>query len=150
MPLDSGGKFRHNSQVAAMHSKGKDEMKSDKTDAKPMDDEGSEKMTEVHDHGDGSFHTVSGGEQEDHETIGHLHAKLSSLHGSPGQKHFHAHSDGMEHHSHSVETGGEADHRDHEDEGGMEQHLGESMSGEHGSPMDDGQQESNESAIGGY
>jgi hypothetical protein len=151
MPLDAGGKFRHNTQVAAMHSKGKDAKLSDKKDSKPLDDKGAEdghEITEVHDHKDGSFHTEPDGEE--HETIGHLHAHLSKLHGAAGEKHFHGHSDGISHHSHAVETGGEAEHRDHEDEHGIAEHLNEHIGGD-GTPQEDGEeQEQNESALGGY
>lgn len=147
MPLDSMGKMRHNSQSAAMHSKGKDPKMSDKTDSEPMDTEGA---TEVHNNGDGSFKTVHGGQEEHHETIGHMHAHLSKLHGEPGGKHFHGHSDGMTHHSHSVETGGEPEHKDHEDEHGIPQHAQGVYSGGNSLGDDPQEHEQNESAIGGY
>jgi hypothetical protein len=128
MPLDSGGKFRHNTQVAGMHSKmnsgerskAKEEILGGKSDG---GEEGGH--TEVHNHGDGTFHTVHDGKEEQHETIGHLHAHLSMLHGAPGEKHFHGHSDGMMHHSHAGETGQEHEHRDHESEDGIHEHAAE-------------------------
>lgn len=117
MPLDGAGKYRHNDQVARMHGGGmsrdakKDEILGDHPGAEPED--GSGEHTEVHNHGDGTFHTVHGGEQVEHESIGHMHAHLSKIHGAEGEKHFHSHSDGIEHSSHAVESGGEPEHMEH-------------------------------------
>jgi hypothetical protein len=136
MPLDGQGTFRHNDQVARSHG-AKEPKLGEKVPKEPAEGESGGKMTEVHDHGDGSFHTVHEGKQEEHETIGHMHAHLSSKHGAPGEKHFHAHHDGSSGSSHSVETGGEPEHRDMEDAEGMKQHLGESM-GEEGAEGEKG------------
>ena len=132
MPVDGKGMYRHNSQVARMH--GGTEKPEEKPEAS-LKEEGAEggKMTEVHNHGDGTFHTVHDGKEEQHETIGHMHAHLSKIHGESGEKHFHGHDNGLEAHTHSVETGGEPEHRDHEagDVESMKDHLGDTM-GEEG------------------
>jgi hypothetical protein len=124
MPLDSGGVYRHNDQSARMHSP-KEPKESEPKESEPKETEG--EMTEVHNHGDGTFHTVHGGKEEQHESIGHMHAHLSKIHGGAGEKHFHAHHDGVGVHSHGVESGGEPDHREHEDTEGAKGHLDEAL-----------------------
>lgn len=146
MPLDSGGTFRHNDQSASMHSKmsggERNKAKDDILSGKKMDEEPKDdgEHTEVHNHGDGTFHTVHGGEETEHESIGHMHAHLSSLHGKPEEKHFHAHSDGFEAHSHSTHTGGEPEHEAHdgEDTEGMHGHLDRAMGEEAQEGVSDG------------
>lgn len=108
MPVDGQGTYRHNDQVARLHTPQSGERGAAKG---PGNEDG---HTEVHNHGDGTFHTVHDGQEEHHESIGHMHAHLSKLHGAPGEKHFHAHHDGMSHHSHAVETGGEPEHKEHD------------------------------------
>jgi len=160
MPIDGKGTYRHNDQMARLHGGGKsrneqkDEILSGVKTKGPDDDKPSDtddQMTEVHNHGDGTFHTVHGGEEEQHESIGHMHAHLSKLHGAPGEKHFHAHDDGMESHSHSVETGGEADHREHDEPEGMKEHMAEAMgAGEEGEgERESGELRSEENTVGG-
>lgn len=131
MPLDGKGMYRHNNQVAKMHgggdAAGREGMKNKILDSSKESgaEEGGE-HTEVHNHGDGTFHTVHGGEQTEHESIGHMHAHLSKIHGQAGEKHFHAHHDGFEPHSHSVETGGEPEHQEHDPANieAVKEHLG--------------------------
>ena len=155
MPLDGKGNFRHNDQVARLHGGGKsreqqkDEILSGKK-AEPgtaEEGEGGE-HTEVHNHGDGTFHTIHGGEREEHETIGHMHAHLSKLHGAEGEKHFHAHHDGFEGHSHSVETHGEPEHRQNDEPEGMKEHLQEAMGGGDESERGLGEMDSAENTLG--
>lgn len=130
MPLDSGGNYRHNSQVAAMHSKGmsRNEQKDRILDGKKPEGEETEggEHTKVFNHGDGTFHTEHQGEEVQHGNIGEMHAHLSKIHGEPGEKHFHAHHDGFDAHSHAVETGGEPEHEEHDasDIEGLKEHLG--------------------------
>jgi hypothetical protein len=134
MPVDGQGNYRHNTQVARMHG-GTAEPKGKRSEINqgPDHNQSGEDVTEVHAHGDGTFHTshpVHGEIQ--HETIGHMHAHLSSVHGKPNEKHFHAHNDGESAHSHSVETGGEPEHQDHEvsDNQAMTDHLQQAMGDE--------------------
>ena len=160
MPLDKSGTWRHNDQAARMHGgKSRDQQKDEilsgvgkakgPDDDKPADTD--DQMTEVHNHGDGSFHTVHSGEEEQHANIGEMHAHLSKLHGQPGEKHFHAHDDGVESHSHSVETGGEADHRTHDEPESMKDHLDEAMGRgeEHEGESESGELRSEENTVGG-
>ena len=114
-----------------MHSGGREQMKNDILDGKKAEpgteEEGEGGVhTEIHNHGDGTFHTIHDGEKTEHGSIGEMHAHLSSIHGAPGEKHFHAHHDGMEAHSHAVESGGEAQHEEHDPENieSIKDHLG--------------------------
>ena len=132
MPLDATGAFRHNHESAKMHS----EAAGKKYDMGEQPKEGGE-HTEVHNHGDGTFHTVHGGEKVEHESIGHMHAHLSKVHGEEGHSHFHAHHDGMTHHSHSAKSGEEPEHREHDEVDGVHDHLDEAMGGEHEEPDGD-------------
>lgn len=100
MPKDQAGNFHFSSQRA---------MASDKMGPKAapapkgggalaMKDPSAEPeagaATELHDKGDGTFHTkTSDGEETDHPHIGHALMHIASKH-STG-KHFHAHHDGM-------------------------------------------------------
>jgi hypothetical protein len=148
MPLDATGEYRHNHESAKMHS----EQAGKKYNAEPKEEEGEGgEHTEVHPHGDGTFHTVDPEHGEvQHESIGHMHAHLSKIHGEEGHSHFHAHSDGMgEHHSHSVKSGEEPEHRDHEGEEGMHEHLSESMGGEHQENPEEEEQQPAGAGLGG-
>lgn len=131
MPLDATGTFRHNHEAAQMHSQAAG--KSYNAPAKGEHEDGGN-MTEVHNHGDGTFHTTHGGQKEEHESIGHLHAHLSKLHGEEGHSHFHAHHDGMTHTSHSVKSGEEPEHREHDEPEGVHEHLSEAMGGSQDEP----------------
>lgn len=135
MPRDLQGNFH----VSGLRPNGKDgklpmsaapEKKQAAGKADTHEGSHDEDVHEVVDHHDGTFTTrhPEHGEMH-HESIGHMHAHLSSKHGSEGGKHFHAHNDGYEAHSHSSETGGEPEHRDHapEDSSGMQDHLSEAM-----------------------
>lgn len=143
MPLDSSGQFRHNTESAMMHSGGKMPAKQPQMAHKEGESGGDASMTEVHSHGDGTFHTVHDGQEEPHESIGHMHVHLSKIHGGEGDKHFHAHHEGGMMHSHSVESkDGEPRHEEHspEDSEGASSHLHEAMGG-HEQAMEPGQQE---------
>ena len=129
MPLDSTGAFRHNHEAAAMHSQAAGKSYTPKAASKNEDDGAAGDHTQVHDHGDGTFHTVHPEHGEvQHESIGHMHAHLSKIHGEDGHSHFHAHHDGAGGHtSHSVKSGEEPEHREHDDVDGMHDHLQEAM-----------------------
>lgn len=132
MPMDATGTYRNNHEQAKMHSESAG--KKYEPDGKPKHGEGGEgngDHTEIEDHGDGSFTTHPDGEH--HETIGHLHAHISKLHGEEGHSHFHAHHDGMGGmHSHSVKSGEEPEHREHDSEEGVHEHLSAAMGGDGG------------------
>jgi hypothetical protein len=123
MPLDASGTYRHNHESAAMHSKqdGKEYMPKEPANAESGD------AHELHDHGDGTFHTVHEGEKTEHETLGHALIHMAGKHAEEGHTHFHGHHDGMMHRSHSVKAGGEPESQDHEDAQGMHDHMSEAM-----------------------
>ncbi len=148
MPMDATGQYRMNHEQAKMHSESAG--KKYEPDGKPKGEEETDgEHTEVHNHGDGTFHTVHGGEKVDHESIGHMHAHLSKIHGEEGHDHFHAHHDGMGGmHSHSVKSGEEPEHREHDGEEGMHEHLSEAM-GEEGHEEPDGDEAEPEHAGAG-
>lgn len=69
--------------------------------------ENSEKVTTVHDHGDGTFHTEHhDGSREEHPDHLHMLAHLGH-HVTDGQKHHVIHHDGMTMHSHGVHEDGQ-------------------------------------------
>ena len=121
MPMDSEGQYRHNHESAAMHSKqaGKEYKPEGE---KPAEGEGDH--VEIHPHGDGTFHTMHQGEQVEHATHGHALIHAAKVHAEEGHKHFMAHHDGGEMHTHSVKDGEEPESRDGED---GHQHLDEAM-----------------------
>jgi len=128
MPMDATGQYRHNHESANMHSE--QAGKKYNPDGKSEEHEDGD-HTQVHDHGDGTFHTVDPEHGEvQHESIGHMHAHLSNIHGEEGHSHFHAHHDGVMHTSHSVKSGEEPEHREHDSEEGVHEHLSEAMGGE--------------------
>lgn len=124
MPLDASGTYRHNHESAAMHSQA--EGKEYKPEKDPMN-ENSGDAHELHDHGDGTFHTVHQGEKVEHESLGHALIHMAGKHAEEGHTHFHGHHDGMVHKSHAVRSGGEPESREHEDVQGMHDHMDEAM-----------------------
>ena len=89
-----------------------------------------EQVHEVHDHGDGTFHTEHpGGEREEHPDHLHMLAHLGHK-VTDGDKHHVVHHDGIAAHSHSIDEQG--NHEDHgesnsaEDaKGALDKFLGE-------------------------
>lgn len=145
-PLDSQGVFRHNDESAAFHSKaaGKEMPK------KEAPKEGGGDHIEIHSNGDGTFHTMHRGETMEHPTHGHALIHAARIHAEDGHSHFHGHHDGMAHHSHSVHGGGEEpESRDHEDVGGMHQHLDETMGGEGMPEAEEEEQQPAGAGLGG-
>jgi hypothetical protein len=81
--------------------------------------------SELHDHGDGTFHTItSDGERTEHPHITHATAHLAAHH-EPEGKHLHIHQDGAgEHHSSQAEDGGKAEGpHDHENLEALKDHM---------------------------
>ena len=136
MPLDSTGNYRHNTESAIMHSKAAGKTMEEKPEAPEGE------HTEVHNHGDGTFHTVHGGEEVQHESIGHMHAHLSQIHGEEGHAHFHAHHDGVSMKTHGVKSGEEPESREHDGVEGAHEHLDDTMGEDHEEPDGDEQGQS--------
>lgn len=72
MPKDSSGKFHMNPQLAKMHDKPKEHAAPNSASEQPPE----AGVMEVHDHGDGSFHTMKDGVQEEHPDLNSVHANL--------------------------------------------------------------------------
>ena len=142
MPLDASGTYRHNHESAAMHSQAAG--KEYKPEKESMNAESGD-AHELHDHGDGTFHTVHQGEKVEHESLGHALIHMASKHAEDGHSHFHGHHDGMTHHSHSAKSGEEPEHRESDDVQGMHDHLDEAM-GTEGESEPDGDEKEPEMA----
>lgn len=144
-PLDATGQFRHNHESASMHSAvaGKKYME----EGKDQGHEDSGDHVEIHSNGDGTFKTKHGAEEMEHETHGHALIHAAKAHAEEGHKHFMAHHDGEQMHSHSVHAGEEPESRDHEDEQGAKDHMDESMGD--GDPEADDKEEQPEHAGAG-
>lgn len=101
MPFNAGGGFHMNPQVGRFKDKmdaGKPKPAMSPAAKAPMGKKPEEKMSgnmsELHDNGDGSFHTKSAdGEEMDHPHIGHALIHLGAKHAEG--KHVHVHEDGM-------------------------------------------------------
>lgn len=68
--------------------------------------EGGKAAMELHDHGDGTAHTMIEGEKADHPDMHHALAHLAHK-AMGGGDHFHAHKDDFGTHSHSINAAGE-------------------------------------------
>ena len=82
---------------------------------------------QIHDHGDGTFHSITkDGQRTEHPHVGHLAVHVAAHH-EPDGKHFHAHQDGMgEHTSHQATAGGEPEGpHDHENIEALKEHMGQ-------------------------
>jgi hypothetical protein len=60
---------------------------------------------EIHDHGDGTFHTMKDGQQEEHPDLLHMTAHIAHVH-EPESKHHHAKHDGFSGHTHGIHEDG--------------------------------------------
>jgi hypothetical protein len=125
MPLNAAGKFSINPQMGKATESLPEKPKIEAPGA-PAE---SGDVHEIHDHGDGTFHTVHKGQQEEHASIGHLHAHISKTHGA-GEKHAHLHHDGFSAHSHTVDEQGQTQEQEHESGQEAGQHAGSFLDGE--------------------
>jgi hypothetical protein len=75
-----------------------------KGEADPAKEGGAAPM-EIHDHGDGSFHTVKDGQEEQHPDLLHMTTHIAHAH-EPESKHHHSKHDGFEGHSHGMHEDG--------------------------------------------
>lgn len=100
--------------------------------------EASGNATTLHDNGDGSYKTESGGESTTHPSIGHALVHIASKHGGDG-KHMHIHSDGMgSHTTHHGEGGSVEGPHEHGDTEGLKEHVGSVMGDGEASSMHSG------------
>jgi|ERR1039458_7953420 hypothetical protein len=117
--------------------------------------ENSEKITTLHDHGDGTFHSEGhDGQREEHPDIGHALTHIGHMHAEG--KHFHAHHDGMTMHSHGVNEAGEHQGTDdHENIDELKESMGRFLDEEgkegHGSEAgDEYDEKENGGQLGGF
>ena len=83
-------------------------------EARAPESEGDGKKSVLHDHGDGTFHTVtSDGEETNHPSIEHATAHMAAHH-EPDGKHFHVHQDGAGNHSSAQAEDGEKSEGPHD------------------------------------
>ena len=145
--LDGLGKMRGNTERPSYTPKS--EMISKKADS-IEGEHAQDNIHEVHDHGDGTFHTIHpDGSREEHPD--HLHMLASLGHNiTGGDKHHIVHHDGISAHSHSISEDGQ--HEDHgeatspeESHSALDKFLGE----ESKEPQHQGQSESDEGPVMG-
>lgn len=146
MPKSSDGRFHMNKQLADRASKiSKVPAKSPAIkshqpppgDASGPDNNEQGDHSELHPHGDGTYHSVSGGEQTEHPTLGHALMHMAAKH-EPEGDHMHLHHDGMGGvKSSHVKAGGEVEEQDHDGAESAGQHVASAMGGE-GGPEPDG------------
>lgn len=144
MPFSKSGDFHLNSQRAhaadrmggdqrnpSMKETPKGPSAVDKMDNAPMNPEGQSK-TEIHDNGDGTFHTKShDGEETEHPHVGHMLMHLAAKHAEG--KHMHMHHDGTSMVSHHVGEDGEVQGPDeHGSTQDAMDHMGKVMDGQEG------------------
>ena len=121
------GGERNSSYIPKPHSETKPH---ESTEEQEKSDGGSDQIHEVHDHGDGTFHTEHpDGTREEHPD--HLHMRAHLGHKvTDGDKHHIFHHDGISAHSHSIdEAGNHEDHGEHntaeEAKGALDKFFGE-------------------------
>jgi hypothetical protein len=121
------GGERNSSYVPKPHGETKPH---ESTEEQEKSDGGSDQIHEVHDHGDGTFHTEHpDGTHEEHPDHLHMLAHLGHK-VTDGDKHHIVHHDGIAAHSHSIdEAGNHEDHGEHntadEAKGALDKFFGE-------------------------
>jgi hypothetical protein len=121
------GGERNSSYIPKPHGETKPH---ESTEEQEKSDGGSDQIHEVHDHGDGTFHTEHpDGTREEHPDHLHMLAHLGHK-VTDGDKHHIVHHDGIAAHSHSIdEAGNHEDHGEHntaeEAKGALDKFFGE-------------------------
>ena len=121
------GGERNSSYIPKPHGETKPH---ESTEEQEKSDGGSDQIHEVHDHGDGTFHTEHpDGTREEHPDHLHMLAHLGHK-VTDGDKHHIFHHDGISAHSHSIdEAGNHEDHGEHntadEAKGALDKFFGE-------------------------
>jgi hypothetical protein len=87
--------------------------------------------SELHAHGDGSYHSVIDGAKTEHPSIGHALVHMAAHH-EPEGTHVHAHHDGMSVKMHHAADGGDPQASEHESPEEAGQHMASVMNGEGG------------------
>jgi len=129
-------------------SKGADPGGAIKGESDPLKEEGGSPM-EVHDHGDGSFHTVKDGQEEQHPDLLHMTTHIGHAH-EPESKHHHAKHDGFSGHTHGMTEDGEhQETQEHDSPEDMGEGLKQFMGGEEGAEDKPQHQEEEQAPLGG-
>lgn len=124
MPVDSQGRFHNSTQRMMAADRGGKSKEPPMQEPKGEPGDGGAKSHTIHDHGDGTFHSVShDGEQTEHPHLGHAAAHFMAKHGEQGHKHLTAHHDGMGITTHQAESGGQVE--------GPDEHPDAQAAGEH-------------------
>jgi len=88
---------------------------------------------EIHDHGDGTYHTMKDGQEEQHPDLLHMTTHIAHEH-EPESKHHHAKHDGFTGHTHGIhEDGTHEETQEHDSPEEMGDGLKAFMGGEEGS-----------------
>jgi hypothetical protein len=104
---------------------------------------------EVHDHGDGTFHTVKDGQEEQHPDLLHMTTHIAHVH-EPESKHHHAKHDGFSGHTHGMhEDGTHEETQEHDSPEEMGEGLKAFMGGEEGAEDKPQHQEQEQAPLGG-
>ena len=120
MPIDEKGRFHINSQKMGA-ARGRDEGEP----SLKQEGETDGGHSELHAHGDGTYHTVHNGERAEHPSITHATAHLAGKH-EPEGKHLHIHHDGLSASSSQAAEGGEVEGpHDHENMEALKEHMGQ-------------------------
>jgi hypothetical protein len=154
MPRDEKGGF-HISGLRPVGGKlpmGKESKPAGKVEGGIADN--NEKITTLHDHGDGTFHSEGhDGQHMEHPDIGHALMHMAHAH-APEGKHHHVHHDGMMMHSHGVNEAGEHEGtHDHENIDELKQSMGKFLDEESKEGTEKGgeyDEEENGGQLGGF
>jgi hypothetical protein len=116
--------------------------------------ENSEKITTLHDHGDGTFHSEGhDGVREEHPDLGHALMHVAHQH-APEGKHMHIHHDGMMMHSHGVNEASEHEGtHDHENIEELKESMGKFLDEEGQENSENGaehDEQENGGQLGGF
>lgn len=117
----------------------------------PKPEESGEKMSSMHEHPDGTFHTMKDGDKEEHPDMGHALMAMAAHH-KPEGKHVHAHHDGMSVHTHGISEGQHEGPTEHGSTEEATQHMGDFMNGgeqQSEEPQEEAQDHEGLSGFGG-
>jgi len=81
--------------------------------------------TQVHDHGDGTFHTVAGGQKTEHPSFGHMAMHLAAHHSSEANHSHVMHHPEGHHTSHHMKEGSVSGPHEHQSGDEMAEHMKE-------------------------
>lgn len=133
MPKDAAGNFRISDQHATHANRMAEARKAPPpVAAKGGPAEDGAEHSQLHDHNDGTYHTITGGQHTEHPSIGHALIHLGAHH-EPDGTHVHAQHDGMSIKSHHSSDGEPVQGPDeHESGAACGEHMGAILDGAEG------------------